>query len=194
MTDIGPIHEFFRNRRLGKNNVGPAEGAIVLLVRGDLLRRYPNSIVYATPSRADRKLDQNPAVVELPVFGGKLDPDITFVGFNLTVEQISPEPGWFFVIQEQPTEPRFGLDEPNGPTPTLTNWSNLSWVHVNVAAGGHLPLSALSSSLNLGLAGPGSPKAKWRQDAAHMAAITFQRPFRVAVHSSDVLAAQNDST
>jgi len=194
MTDIGPIHEFFRNRRLGKNNVGPAEGAIVLLVRGDLLRRYPNSIVYGTPSRADRKLDQNPAVVELPVFGGKLDPDITFVGFNLTVEQISPEPGWFFVIQEQPTEPRFGLDEPNGPTPTLTNWSNLSWVHVNVAGGGHLPLSALSSSLNLALAGLGSPRAKWRQDAAHMAAITFQRPFRVAVHSSDVLDAQNGST
>lgn len=193
-TDIGPIHKFVRNRRLGNNGVGPTEGSIVLLVRGDLLRRYPNSIVYATPSRPDRTLDENPALLELPVFGGKLDPDITFVGFDLTVEKISPEPGWFFVIQEQPTEPRFGLDEPNGSLPALTTWSNLSWGHVGISSGGHLPLTALSSSLNLSLGAPGSPKAKWRQDAAHMAAITFQRPFRAAVHSSDVLAAQNGST
>jgi len=192
-TDIGPIHQFASNCRLGENGVGPIEGSIVLLVRGDLLRRYPNSIVYATPSRPDRRLDQNPASIEMPVFGGKLDPDITFVGFDLTEEQISPEPGWFFVIQEQPTEPRFGLDEPNGSAASPTTWSNLSWGHVGVAPGGYLPLAALPASLNLSLGNSGSPKAKWSQDAAHMAAITFQRPFRAAVHSSDVLAAQNSS-
>jgi hypothetical protein len=192
-TDIGPIDRFARNRRLGSNGVGSIEGSIVLLVRGDLLRRYPNSIVYATPSRPDRKLDQDPALIEMPIFGGKLDPDITFVGFDLTVEQISPEPGWFFVIQEQPTEPRFGLDEPNGSAAALTTWSDLTWAHVGVAPGGHLPLAAMAASLDLNLGGPGSPKAKWRQDAAHMAAITFQRPFRAAVHGSDVLAAQNGS-
>jgi hypothetical protein len=187
-TDIGPIHEFGRNRRLGRNGLGPFEGAIVLLVRGDLLRRYPNSIVYATPSRPDHRLDRDPSRIEMPVFGGKLEPDITFVGFDLTAEEIEPEPGWFFVIQEQPTEPRFGLDEPDGESPTPATWSELSWAHVGVAAGAHLPLAAVTPPLNLNLGGSGSPKARWGQDAAHMAAITFQRPFRAAVHSSKVLA------
>lgn len=187
-TDIGPIHEFSRNRRLGRNGRGPFEGAIVLLVRGDLLRRYPNSIVYATPSRPDHRLDRDPSRIEMPVFGGKLEPDITFVGFDLTAEVIETEPGWFFVIQEQPTEPRFGLDEPDGGSATPSTWSELTWAHVGVASGGHLPLPAITPPLNLSLAGSGSPKAKWGQDAAHMAAITFQRPFRAAVHSSKVLA------
>jgi hypothetical protein len=124
----------------------------------------------------------------MPVFGGKLEPDITFVGFDLTAEEIEPEPGWFFVIQEQPTEPRFGLDEPDGESPTPATWSELSWAHVGVAAGAHLPLAAVTPPLNLNLEGSGSPKARWGQDAAHMAAITFQRPFRAAVHSSKVLA------
>ena len=192
-TDIGPIHEFARSRRLGRNSTGPVEGAIVLLVRGDLLRRYPNSIIYATPSRPDHKLDRDPARIEMPVFGGKLEPDITFVGFDLTVEEIEPEPGWFFVIQEQPTEPRFGLDEPDGSSATPATWSELSWGHADVVPGAHLPLAAISPPLNLNLGGAGSPKARWGQDAAHMAAITFQRPFRAAVHSSKVLAIRTGS-
>ena len=36
-------------------------------------------------------------------------PDIAFVGFELTAEQAKNNPGWFFVLQEQPTEPRFKL-------------------------------------------------------------------------------------
>jgi hypothetical protein len=192
-TDIGPIHLFARNRRLGKNGVGQLEGSIVLLVRGELLRRYPNSIVYAAPSRPDHKLDRNPSSIELPVFGGKLEPDITFAGFDLTVEDLEPEPGWFFVIQEQPTEPRFGLDEPDDSSSSLATWSALTWGHVGVPSGGHLPLAVLTPAPNLNLAGAGSPKARWGQDAAHMAAITFQRPFRAAVHSSEVLAIRNGS-
>jgi hypothetical protein len=192
-TDIGPIHEFARNRRLGKNGRGPSQGEIVLLVRGDLLRRYPNSIVYATPSRPDGRLDRDPTRIEMPVFGGKLDPDITFVGFALTAEDIEPEPGWFFVIQEQPTEPRFGLDEPDGSSSTPATWSELSWAHVGVAPGGHLPLTAIAPPLNLNLGGSGSPKAMWEKDAANMAAITFQRQFRAAVHSSKVLAIRKGS-
>ena len=45
----------------------------MLLVRGELLRRYPNSVVYAVPpgrtagSHAD-------APVALPVFAGRLEP------------------------------------------------------------------------------------------------------------------------
>jgi len=188
--DIGPIHRFDPARRLGDNSVGQLAGSIVLVVRGQLLRRYPDSIVYAAPARADHRLPNDPSRIVVPAFGGRLDPDIVFMGFDLTVEDIAPEPGWLFVIQEQPTEPRFGLDEPVGTGGSPATWAALTWGHVGVPPGGQLSLGALAPAPTLRLAGPGSPTATWGADAAHMAAITFQRPFRAAVHSSSILAVQ----
>ena len=44
-----------------------------------------------------------------------LKPDVTFLGFTLSDlkhwANTAPAFGWFFVIQQQPTEPRFGMDE-----------------------------------------------------------------------------------
>ncbi len=53
-----------------------------------------------------------------PMFEAKVDPDIYFLGFDLTAEgarggsgeRPDDDPGWFFVIKERPGEPRFGLD------------------------------------------------------------------------------------
>jgi hypothetical protein len=197
--DIGPIHEFNSAARLGNNSTGQLEGSLVLLVRGELLRRYPNSVVYAVPAGADGRLQQD-APVALPVFAGRLEPDLTFVGFDLTEEQVTPPPGWFFVIQEQPTEPRFGLDVPEGGDATAPpHWGELDWAHVGVAPGGHLLLADTALvGVSLPLADPSGPVANvgaatFGQNAAHMAAITFQRPFRAAIHSSDVLEAVSGS-
>ncbi|MGB7820521.1 MAG: hypothetical protein WBL35_17515, partial [Ornithinibacter sp.] len=186
--DIGPIHLFNGARRLGGNSVGQIEGSLVLLVRGDLLRRYPNSIVYAAPALADRTLDPDPDRVVLPVFDGQLAPDITFVGFDLTVEDVLPGPGWFFVIQEQPSEPRFGLDEPDGGPGggAPASWADLNWAHPGTSPGGWLSLGSVGS-VSRTLAPSGTVQARWGDNAAHMAAITFQRTFRVAVHSDEVL-------
>ena len=87
--DIGPIHEFLSAANLGNNSTGQLEGSLVLLVRGELLRRYPNSVVYAVPAGADGRL-QPDAPLALPVFAGRFEPDLTFVGFDLTEEQVSP--------------------------------------------------------------------------------------------------------
>jgi hypothetical protein len=67
-----------------------------------------------------------------PIFRGTLTPDITFFGFNLSVADAvggtaaSPL-GFFFVFQEQPTEPRFGL-EPQSADP-VTQWEDLAWTN-----------------------------------------------------------------
>ena len=95
-----------------------------MLVRGRLLRRYPNTVIYAWRSAANGTLRNppGPADLELPVFAGVLGEDIAFVGFNLTDTQLTDGDGWFFVLQEQPTEPRFGFDElarPGTPLPDL---------------------------------------------------------------------------
>jgi len=195
-ADIGPIHEFASGARLGANATGQLEGSLVLLVRGELLRRYPNSVVYAVPAGADGRLD--PTIpIELPVFAGRLEPDLTFVGFDLTEEQVAPAPGWFFVIQEQPTEPRFGLDAPDGGGTVPPHWGELDWGHVGVDPGGHLRLADTTlEGTTLPLAvrpgGVGVGSASFAHNAAHMAAITFQRPFRAAIHSAKVLEAVAD--
>ena len=87
---------------------------LVLLLRGELLRRYPNSVIYAVKAvrqgRAAR-LSTDPEDECHPLFRGTLKPDVTFLGFRLTGTDAIADPGWFFVIQQQPTEPCFGMDE-----------------------------------------------------------------------------------
>jgi hypothetical protein len=196
--DIGPIHEFTSAAGLGNNSTGQLEGSLVLLVRGELLRRYPNSVVYAVPAGLDGRLAPD-APISLPVFAGRLDPDLTFVGFDLTEEQVQPPPGWFFVISEQPAEPRFGLDVPeNGDASGPPHWGELDWAHVGVEPGVHLRLADTTlAGVSLPLADPAGPvtnvgSATFGHNAAHMAAITFQRPFRAAIHTSEVLAAVSE--
>ena len=84
----------------------------VLLLRSSLLRRYPNAIIYLTPG-ADRRRPTTPPTGHLPDLQ-RLDaarrhllrlPDHAGGGHRL-----GGDPGYFVVIQEHPTEPRFGLD------------------------------------------------------------------------------------
>ncbi len=68
-----------------------------------------------------------------PLFRGTLSPDMTFLGFNLTAADArggtndSPY-GFFFVFQEQPSEPRFGL-EPTPDISTVPHWDDLAWTN-----------------------------------------------------------------
>ena len=111
--DIEAINQW-GDRKLGEN-AGAGE-QLVLLIRGELLRRYPNSVIYAVAAvrEGDQlELSSDPAKESHPLFRGTLKPDVTFLGFALTDKEAIAEPGWFFVIQEQPTEPRFGMDVAN---------------------------------------------------------------------------------
>ena len=195
--DMGAIHEFRANFALGTNSGADLRGSLVLLVRGQLLRRYPNAVVYAIPARPDRSIDPTPGAVENPVFWGRIDPDVTFVGFDLTREDVEVAPGWYFVIAEQPTEPRFGLDVPpaTGGGGAPGSWTDLDWGDVGVAPGGHLRIAASGldgQEKRIVADQPGN--ARFGSDAAHMAAITFQRPFRAAIHSSDVIEGASPAT
>lgn len=186
--DIGDIHAIGRGVRLGTSTGADLSGSLVLLVRGQLLRRYPNAVVYAAPALPDGSLDPSPTVVRNPVFWGRLDPDVTFAGFDLTREDVDPDPGWFFVIAEQPVEPRFGLDVPPvGGTGTLSTWSDLNWDHAGVAPGGYLGLGASGLMGESKEIVPGGATAAFGRNSAHLAAITFQRPFRAAIHTNELL-------
>jgi hypothetical protein len=174
------------DRKLGENARGGEK--LVLLLRGELLRRYPNSVIYAVAAvRKDGQLElsRNPADERHPVFRGVLKPDVTFLGFDLEEDDALANPGWFFVIQQQPTEPRFGMDAADftKTAPPLTTWNDLSWRHL---AETEAELKALSHvSINAAL--PQIDKAKWGKNSAHQAYITLQRPVRIAIHATEMI-------
>lgn len=172
---------------LGDN--ASADENLVLLIRGELLRRYPNSVIYAVKAVEENgqiDLSTDPVDERHPLFRGTLKPDVTFLGFDLTPEEAVAGPGWFFVIQQQPTEPRFGMDEADWDDqnpPPLTTWDNLNWRHM---ADTEEELNALShASINRSM--PDIATAKWGKNSAHQASITLQRPVRIAIHASEMI-------
>jgi hypothetical protein len=193
-VDIIPIHQW-GTRALGTTAVGAGGDKVVLLVRGELLRRYPSTVIYAVRAimqAGKRTLSPNPLDEAHPVFRGTLEPDVTFLGFNLTPAEVIATPGWFFVLQQQPTEPRFGMDDDpfgageSGVIPELRTWSDLNWAHV---APSPAALKALAYvSLKQITLTPTTPQqATWGRNSAHMAYITKQLPVRVAIHASEMI-------
>lgn len=106
--DVSPVHAWPADTPLDDSDGGTDR--VVLLLRSALLRRYPGAVIYAAPiigTGADREPDDDRA--HYPMFRGALDAETTFVGFDLTEPELHDSP-WCFVIAEQPSEPRFGVD------------------------------------------------------------------------------------
>lgn len=114
LRDIRSIAAWSPSNDLGANSVRPMPPEpLVLLLRGDLLRQYPTAVVYAARAH-DAGGKPEPGFEEKhPLFRGTLGGDIAFFGFELTAAEARgdgtpPDEGWFFLLQEQPSEPRFG--------------------------------------------------------------------------------------
>jgi hypothetical protein len=172
-VDIAPVNEWL------KNPLGHQPGntpTLVLLIRGQLLERFPTLSIYAYPRVAGQtrpggagEIDPNQIVT--PVMKGHLGKDITYIGFPFGSEKIQEH---FFVLQEQMTEPRFGFDEPDGEGQNGPSWLDVDWSEVLVDPGHHF------GSANLRLADPAkaNPAAWVAPHAAMVADALLQRPFR----------------
>jgi hypothetical protein len=186
--DIGPVHEF--TGALADNLLAGRDGEAVLLLRSELLRRYPGSIVYlsrATQHGTELALDD--ATIVLPAFRGDLPPDVTFVGFPIGPDALR-EPGdpWWFVIAQPPSEPRFGLDEPSADTPAVpTSANELAWSHMSPDGQPQTPAPFAIADPPLlrgrSIDGP----LTWGSSAAVQARLTYQRPVRIAIRAADLL-------
>jgi hypothetical protein len=208
LHDITPIPGWHADAGLGSNSgrPGPTNGELVLLVKGELLRRFPRTLVSAVSavvgSDGLRTLGDT---VTYPVFSGRLEPDIAFFGFDLSVAQARGgsgpgDLGWFFVLAEHPTEPRFGLDADNGEYAGKPgSWPDLNWAHLAPDAQAlegldYVDLGAALPDVSAVVPAPGDPAVAWHATGApagangsDLAWITLRRPFRVAIHGADVL-------
>ncbi len=210
LKDIKPIHTWQRTAGLGENGrFGADSERLVLVIRGDLLKKYPNAVIYAAEARwpADtskrqRELTENE---KYPLFHAEIRPDLTFLGFDLTEAEVkgSPErddnrPGWFFVIKERPGEPRFGLDIAVRPAASIARkWDDLSWGHLAASEPDFAGLSFIELTQG---GNPNQPKPLhnvvitenpdtvfWGTNSADTAHILYQVPVLVAVHGDEML-------
>lgn len=163
LRDIQPVHQWGPTALLGQNGNRPRPGTapgapakedLVLVIRGELLKKYPNAAVYA--HKAAWPLDRQgnpvttgervlaplpdedhpaPDLVRLPLYEAIVEPDIHLLGFDLDAAEARGRPpgdlGWFFVIKERPGEPRFGVDDTEGAPPPVEVWNDLTWQHVD---------------------------------------------------------------
>jgi hypothetical protein len=111
LHDIRPLRLWANAAELGENSPRPPPGGdedepfLVLVVRAQLIQKYPNVIVYA--QRLDAATQTLIGEQEHPIFYALLEPDTAFYGFQLTATEIREDPSWYFVLQEQPGEPKF---------------------------------------------------------------------------------------
>jgi hypothetical protein len=185
-------------------------------VRGELLIKYPDTMIYAQQARYDpadarrpRLLPDadagiTPANTKMPLFRAEIEPDITLVGFDLTDVQAKGEritvagtnpagknPGWFFVFKERPGHIRFGLDDSydergNRVMPT---GNPATW---NDLTWEHLvsqfaDLDTYHLTFNKALAPTTPAPYSWNSNAADLAAILYQNPVIFARHAGEML-------
>lgn len=231
LRDIPPLDRWSLRSRLGDHDArerpGDNEEEVVLAIRGELLKRYPNAVIYAqaaqwqlTNGQIDVKLERT--LVELtaaeeaapprekvrtPLYQAKIEPDIYFFGFDLTVPAargatgMTPgDPaGWFFVIKERPGEPRFGFDDSSAST--IVVYNDLGWDHVPQAGAFIRPIGGGAPAIpNATPAGEGEKEpqrlddvqVKWDDNvsSAELAYILYQAPVMVAIHAAEMLPAR----
>lgn len=154
-------HDLGENRSRTWNENDPQDdGNIVLVVRGQLLLKYPNTFVfaqkadYAAGNPSDQRVLAPDSTVNIkyPLFSAELEPDIFLFGFDLSIDDArgqrirnsetnpaTANPGWFFVFKERPGQIKFGLDDYTDDLgdatvmPRTSNpetWNDLSWEHL----------------------------------------------------------------
>ncbi len=183
LRDIYPIHLWPTipspqkplQHKLGKHNPRADNNQpdnIVMVVRGDLLKRYPTAVIYAQLAdwgknangvadiHEDRVLidlsdaeRQNPGdhpdKIQTPLFQAKVDPDIYFFGFDLTAQQALGDPN----PSSTSNKPGWFFvikERPGEPrfgldenlSAHIYNWNDLSWQNTGIADGKNIVLNS----------------------------------------------------
>ncbi len=123
-----------------------------------------------------------------PIFQGRIGDDCSFFGFNIVdpINAANPgggKPGWYFILEEHITEPRFGLEPAGSVPPATPSWNDVGWDQVTPSGNFLNPASAPVVTT--------TEPVTWRENASAMAYILMRRPVRVAMAASALVAAEH---
>jgi hypothetical protein len=195
MPDIPPISRWPLTNNLGDSMNGQGidwTSILVLLVRGEILRRFPRTVAYAAPAKIvnlsvtlDDSLPWTP-----PEFVMPLDATTTAFAYPLTEQQVRSNfaqnnAGFYFVFSEPVTGPRFNFDVTSSRPPQL--WTDLPWDSVPQRRG----FAIASVDVPPPPGETDHDRARWNNDAADMGRIAFARPYRVGYHADELLPTPN---
>jgi hypothetical protein len=217
--DIAPLDTWTTASELGHHPAPerPKTGDLVLTVRGELLKKYPNTLIYAQKAHLFKEPNGTPrpnhkpvihevttkaemdAEIRFPMFTAEVEPDIRFFGFDLTIPQAkgadhpaaeNDDWGWYFIIAEIPGEPRFGMDiefDPDDDSTTPISWNDLAWDNVS----GAFVDPAVQPNAAIWNSLSAQLRAQWGSHSADLASILLQRPVMIAVHAREMLESFN---
>lgn len=194
--DILPIHQWNPDKPLSDHIISSStDTRTILLIRSELIRRFPKGQYYLVKAVSDGKGGRKPGTlaehISLPQFRGTLSEDTVYFAFKESpeavqgvqgVQGVQDGLGWYFVIEQEESAVRFGLLDQRETLPPL-DWSDLAWsdfdenttyVHTTALK----PESQPTNAQNL----------IWGKNGAHMAAISQRKPFRIFIHAQQLAA------
>jgi hypothetical protein len=186
-ADVPPLDAWDpSSAALGEHCELRGDGMSIVLVRGEVVRRFADMIVAAVrgeqvggrlapsvspdaafPSLFSFPIDDGTRAYALPVAPGEL---------------VSGQPGWFIVFQEHDYRMHFGFDVPDeaARTDPPDTWNDLDWQHVERRG-------FADAALEIPTTNPDVRRWGSAADASHVARIALQKPFRVAMQSTLLL-------
>lgn len=199
-ADLEPLHQLSPQHRLLARPA--AEARLALVIRGELLRRFPDLLLTVTAATFDgqARVPDPGGPVKEPVLEGRLGEDAAYYLFDLPVAQArggGDDPGWFVVFREPPTGVRFGLDPADADPAVPASLDDLAWPHVLGAdVARYVTVVDLPSSTSFtetaDSADPGAAPVTWAANGAHMARCFARGPASVAWHVDALLPTATD--
>jgi len=176
--EINSLESWLPNTALGTHSMrnspsttDPSDNEVVLMIRADVLRKYPNTFIYlAEAEEVEEKKRLKPGGVPVyPIFEASLPPDIVCIGFPLSESEARQH---FIVFEERLSEQRFGLDAAKAEQ-NASALNNLSWDHFpdEIEEEGYLNNHEPTAT---------EAATKWNS-ASYIARAFTQQPVRMAV-------------
>ena len=174
---IAKLNSWSKNSKLGTHKVDKPvvedDGAseTVLLIRADLLRKFPNTFIYLAQKNAfnQPQMSRNSQPI-YPQFEANLGSDVLCLGFPVSEDRARR---YFIVFEERGGELRFGLDS----TKSGTGITDLSWEHfANIGADGY----AIGQPI-------GNDAAAFWDRPAYIPQVFFQKPIRMMIDLNRLL-------
>jgi hypothetical protein len=180
--DITPLHTW--SQPLGHNDPGGHRPLTVVVIKGDLLRRYPNTIVTAERGPVPTAGGTFTAAKVAPeVFRGSLHPDLSYVALDVgsavlrEEEQAVAGEHWYISLKQPIDEPRFGLDAAESAVaPATPTGDPQSWSWATFGSPDKLAAAAVD---------PGAGAGAHRSEK--VARNLYQHPFRLLLRATTYL-------